>query len=153
MIIKARKKPVVIEAVQLKENYDSIRECLSFLGRIYEEYTETSINNRIAEVNQNNGIEIFTSDGGAYHANFGDYIIKDTEGQFHPYNQDMFEKMYNIDSENKDDSSTDFTELKIICKGGITKVYRNGEEMKDVMAIKFEHEADRVPTYTIRFIG
>lgn len=150
MIIKARKKPVVIEAVQLKESYDSIRECLSFLGRIYEEYTETSINNRIAEVKQDNGIDILTLEG-KHHASFGDYIIKGVKGEFYPCKPDIFKKTYEILKE--DDLSTDFTELKIICKGGITKVYRNGEEMKDVMAIKFEHEADRVPTYTIRFIG
>lgn len=150
MIIKARKKPVVIEAVQLKESYDSIRECLSFLGQIYEEYTETSINNRIAEVKQDNGIDILTLEG-KHHASFGDYIIKDVKGEFYPCKPDIFKKTYEILKE--DDLSTDFTELKIICKGGITKVYRNGEEMKDVMAIKFEHEADIVPTYTIRFIG
>ena len=150
MIIKARKKPVVIEAVQLKENYDSIRECLSFLGRIYEEYTEASINNRIAEVKQDNGINIATLEG-THHASFGDYIIKGVKGEFYPCKPDIFEKTYEVLKE--DNLSTDFTELKIICKGGITKVYRNGEEMKDVMAIKFEHDVDRLPSYTIKFIG
>lgn len=98
MIIKARKKPVVIEAVQLKENYDSIRECLSFLGRIYEEYTEASINNMIAEVKQDEGINIFTLEG-THHASFGDYIIKGVKGvkgEFYPCKPDIFKKTYEL---------------------------------------------------------
>lgn len=98
MIIKARKKPVVIEAVQLKENDESIKECLMFCEIIDDEqikiYSQT-LKWFINYTYKNKGIDISTLEG-KHHVSFGDYIIKGVKGELYPCKPDIFEKTYEL---------------------------------------------------------
>lgn len=90
--MKYRKKPVVIEAVRLEHDENSILECVDFLGC----GTETSVFDRkstIQQVISNGGIKIETLEG-IMTASFGDYIIKGINGEFYPCKPDIFEKTY-----------------------------------------------------------
>lgn len=77
-----RKKPVIIEAIQLQKNDESIKQCLMFCGTIDDEllkiYNQT-LHWLINDAYKNNGIDIFTLEG-THHASFGDYIIKGVKG-------------------------------------------------------------------------
>ena len=79
---KFRKKPVVIEAIQLtKEN---IVEVLSFCN---------NAGNIVASNEDEMGISILTLEG-TMTANIGDYIIKDVKGEFYPCKPDIFKQTY-----------------------------------------------------------
>ena len=82
MAKKFRKKPVVIEAIQLtKEN---VMEVLSFCN---------SFGNIVASNEDEMGISILTLEG-TMTANTGDYIIKGVKGEFYPCKPDIFEQTY-----------------------------------------------------------
>ena len=82
MAKKFRKKPVVIEAIQLtKEN---VVEVLSFCN---------SSGNIVASNEDDMGISILTLEG-TMTANTGDYIIKGVKGEFYPCKPDIFEQTY-----------------------------------------------------------
>lgn len=82
MTKKFRKKPVVIEAIQLtKEN---VVEVLSFCN---------SSGNIVASNEDEMGISILTLKG-TMTANTGDYIIKGVKGEFYPCKPDIFEQTY-----------------------------------------------------------
>lgn len=82
MAKKFRKKPVVIEAIQLtKEN---VVEVLSFCN---------SSGNIVASNEDEMGISILTLEG-TMTANTGDYIIKGVKGEFYPCKPDIFEQTY-----------------------------------------------------------
>ncbi len=76
---KYRKKPVVIEAIQLRE--DNVEECVDFVG-------EKGI-----AIEGNSGLFISTLEG-LMRAEFGDFIIKGVNGEFYPCKPDIFEKTY-----------------------------------------------------------
>lgn len=79
---KFRKKPVVIEAIQLtKEN---VVDVLSFCN---------SSGNIVASNEDEMGISILTLEG-TMTANTGDYIIKGVKGEFYPCKPDIFEQTY-----------------------------------------------------------
>lgn len=96
---KFRKKPVIIEAIQLTET--NISEVLNFMGQTirlpsfqeqmrFEQYEDSVIEN---------GMDIYTledgNDGRAKHvANIGDWIIKGVKGEFYPCKPDIFEQTY-----------------------------------------------------------
>lgn len=96
---KFRKKPVIIEAIQLKET--NISEVLNFMGQTvrlpsfqeqmrFEQYEDSVIEN---------GMDIYTledgRDGRAKHvATIGDWIIKGVKGEFYPCKPDIFEQTY-----------------------------------------------------------
>jgi len=74
-----RKKPVVIEAIQWTgDNFDEL-----------ERFTDNSSLVKFF----NHELFIYTLEG-KMHASVGDYIIKGVEGEFYPYNPDIFEKTY-----------------------------------------------------------
>jgi len=77
-LIKYRKKPVVIEAVQWIGNYEVIKDFMK-----QEPVTEY----------QNEVLVIETLEG-TMRADFGDYIIKGVNGEFYPCKPDIFEKTY-----------------------------------------------------------
>lgn len=82
MAKKFRKKPVVIEAIQLtKEN---VVEVLSFCN---------NAGNIVASNEDETGISILTLEGTMI-ANTGDYIIKGVKGEFYPCKPDIFEQTY-----------------------------------------------------------
>ena len=97
--MKYRKKPVVIEAIQLKK--DNIGKVLNFMGQnvrlpsFQEQIRFEQYENSVIE----NGMDIHTLEDGKYlrakHvASIGDYIIKGVKGEFYPCKPDIFEMTY-----------------------------------------------------------
>lgn len=78
---KYRKKPVVIEAMQLKVG-TSFRSILEFAG-----------DNRAVYKNEKGEVIIRTLEGDMK-ANVGDYIIKGVQGEIYPCKPDIFEATY-----------------------------------------------------------
>jgi hypothetical protein len=82
MVKKFRKKPVVIEAIQLtKEN---VVDVLTFCN---------NAGNIVAGNEDDMGISILTLEG-TMTANTGDYIIRGVKGEFYPCKPDIFEQTY-----------------------------------------------------------
>ena len=91
------KKPTVIEAVKFTRN--NIKEVLAFIGSIpsvdyiaeCEEENEKFLQycDRICK----EGIKIY-NDNNETIAYLNDYIVKLSNGEFHPYDKDIFEKRY-----------------------------------------------------------
>ena len=105
MSSKYRKKPVVIDAIQLKVgNIDSVYEFvygnkpdlrLSIAQDRWYDYCRSVIKN---------GLDIPTLEDGddkrAKHvASIGDYIIKGIQGEFYPCKPDIFEATYEVVNE------------------------------------------------------
>lgn len=84
MIRKFRKKPVVIEAIQLtKDNADEVIQFI--IPRVGS--------GEIGAVDSEGGIRIATLER-AMIASIGDFIIKDIMGKFYPCKPDIFEATY-----------------------------------------------------------
>lgn len=96
--MKAIKKPVEIEFIQLKE--DNILQVYSFI------YGEPNLRSRIASDKWENyesivkrqGLKLKTleSDGETQLASIGDFIIKGVKGEFYPCKPDIFPLTYDI---------------------------------------------------------
>jgi hypothetical protein len=80
--MKFKKKPVVIEAIQLKSNIKDMTEILKFVRGTRVEL--------IAE-----GMVIYTLEGPML-ASFEDWIIKGVKGEFYPCKPDIFEQTYEL---------------------------------------------------------
>ena len=93
MIKKYVKKPVEIEAIQLKE--DNIIEVFDFLdGANYKETKSTEELKDFSQMMLKQGyIEIKTLEG-IMKASFGDYIIKGVKREFYPCKPDIFQATY-----------------------------------------------------------
>ncbi|MGP1429547.1 MAG: hypothetical protein ACTTJX_04840 [Fusobacterium sp.] len=93
MIKKYIKKPIKIEAIQLKE--DNIIEVFDFLdGANYKETKSVEeLEDFSQEMLKQGYIEIETLEG-IMKANFGDYIIKGIKGEFYPCKSDIFQATY-----------------------------------------------------------
>ena len=93
MIKKYIKKPIKIEAIQLKE--DNIIEVFDFLDKA--NYKETKSTEELEDFNQRmlkqGYIEIKTLEG-IMKASFGDYIIKGIKGEFYPCKPYIFQATY-----------------------------------------------------------
>ncbi|MCL4582261.1 hypothetical protein YWH7054_01170 [Fusobacterium nucleatum YWH7054] len=87
------KKPVQIEAIQLKE--DNIIEVFDFLdGANYKETKSAEELQYFSKAMLEQGyIEIETLEG-MMKASFGDYIIKGIKGEFYPCKHDIFIATY-----------------------------------------------------------
>ena len=77
-MMRFRKKPIVIEAVQLRP--ESVHDCASFCGGHIKSHPLT-------------GIVIQTLEGDMLASN-GDWIIKGVKGEFYPCKPDIFEQTY-----------------------------------------------------------
>ena len=96
--MKFRKKPIIIEAVQLKKTQVSIREITELMGE------SVDINNKIELVKFYEFCDIVFSRGymeiktleGTMRANIGNWIIKGVNGEFYPCKPDIFEKTYEM---------------------------------------------------------
>ena len=95
--MKYRKKPVVIDAIQLKSS--NLDQVLFFINGVFpvidDQYFEK------AKDVVKNGLTIFTledgEDGRAKHvASIGDYIIKGVHGEFYPCKPDIFLATYEV---------------------------------------------------------
>ncbi|WP_338950838.1 hypothetical protein KSU02_08880 [Fusobacterium nucleatum] len=93
MIKKYVKKPVEIEAIQLKE--DNIIEVFNFLDNTnYEEIkSRLELDEMVYGIKEQGYIGISTLEG-YMKASFGDYIIKGIKGEFYPCKPDIFQATY-----------------------------------------------------------
>ena len=84
--MKARKKPVVVEVMQLQMvSARSYRKCREFVGDSWIHYDEMP--NGFPGIRTLEGVmEIFDND----------YIIKGVNGEFYPCKPDIFEKTYEV---------------------------------------------------------
>ena len=84
---KYRKKPVVIDAIQLTS--ESLMDCISFI------YPDISVidHSTLTAIRKNKFLYIETLEGDMK-AQFGDYIIKGVQGEVYPCKPDIFEATY-----------------------------------------------------------
>lgn len=78
-----RKKPVVIDAIQLTA--DNLKECCQFVGR----------SNTSSADPQAGTLSIYTLEG-SMRADVGDWIIKGVKGEFYPCKPDIFAATYEV---------------------------------------------------------
>lgn len=84
--MKARKKPVTVEVVQLKMiSARSYRKCKEFVGEVWVDYD-----------NMPNGLPGIETLEGTMEISDGDYIIKGVHGEFYPCKPDIFLETYEI---------------------------------------------------------
>ena len=92
---KYRKKPVVIEAIQLVGHRKDIKEILEFMGqkvKIESQVCNDKFDDYVNIVREN-GMTIQTLEG-KHQASIGDYIIKGVKGEFYPCKPDIFVMTY-----------------------------------------------------------
>ena len=87
MVIKARKKPIVVDVVEF--NDENWAEVTQFLDGVANSLIVEG-NDPLGDVI---GVEINTLEG-VMTAAVGDYIIKGVNGEFYPCKPDIFEKTY-----------------------------------------------------------
>lgn len=83
--MKYRKKPVVIEAVQFKD--DSADTIIKL-----QEFMQSDL--RISYADPENPVIKIETLEGVMDASVGDFIIKGVNGEFYPCKPDIFEKTY-----------------------------------------------------------
>ena len=83
--MKYRKKPVVIEALQLEDNAERLEELSNFIDNqdLRVDYKDPKNPKLILETLE-----------GEMRASIGDYIINGVNGEFYPCKPDIFEKTY-----------------------------------------------------------
>lgn len=84
---KFRKKPVVIDAIQLAPGRDGLRVTVGMLFDF--------LDGAEWETNAVGGVDIKTLEG-VMTANPGDWIIKGVAGEFYPCKPDIFEQTYEL---------------------------------------------------------
>ena len=96
-----KKKPVIIEAIQLSDNDDSIFLVTTFLqngvkpsmdGRTADDYWEAYL--RLCRKNGGIKLKTLESDGETQLASFGDFVIKGIKGEFYPCKPEIFIETY-----------------------------------------------------------
>lgn len=87
--MKYRKKPVIVEAIQLSwGNWSKICDFITL------PWGENGVHGIYSDKNETmTGLVIPTLEGDMI-ANEGDYIIKGVQGEFYPCKPDIFEKTY-----------------------------------------------------------
>ena len=98
MLNKYRKKPVVIDAIQLTDRnvrqvYEWVHGCVAIKTDIDLHKWDDYVQLVIAK-----GMKIPTLEGKMV-ASIGDYIIKGIQGEFYPCKSDIFEATYEVVSE------------------------------------------------------
>ena len=84
--MKARKKPVEVEVMQLKMvSPRSYRKCKEFVGDSWIDYDEMP-----------KGLPGINTLEGAMEISDNDYIIKGIDGEFYPCKREIFEKTYEV---------------------------------------------------------
>ena len=96
MTIKATKKPVTIEAVQLTEV--NVKDVYIFIYGDGHNFTPKERWADFVDSVIDNGFRLMTleSNGQTQVADIGDYIIKGVHGEFYPCKPDIFLKTYDI---------------------------------------------------------
>lgn len=85
--MKYRKKPVVIDAIQLKA--ETLQECYKFISPEIGNFPETG-----RGIDPDDGKFKITTLEGVMIADINDFIIKGVNGEFYPCKPDIFEKTY-----------------------------------------------------------
>ncbi len=141
--MKYRKKPVVIEAVQLAtDNFDAVCD---FMGGT--PIPKHNPNFGIDEHGNTNepylGVYIETLEGKML-ASYGDYIIKGVNGEFYPCKPDIFEKTYD-----KADSASAMSfgdAIEVLKQGGtIRRIGWNGKGLFVIKQVPAHIESDIIP--------
>lgn len=130
--MKYKKKPVVIEAIQLKvDNFDEVCE---FMGEtpVPKHNPDYGIDEHGNTNNPYLGVYIETLEGKML-ANCGDYIIKGVSDEFYPCKPDIFEKTYDI-VEDESDSMCFGDAIEVLKQGGAIR--RKGWNGKGLFVIK-----------------
>ena len=84
--MKARKKPVEVEVMQLKMvSARSYRKCKEFVGDSWIDHDEMP-----------NGLPGINTLEGVMEISDNDYIIKGVDGEIYPCKPDIFEKTYEV---------------------------------------------------------
>lgn len=84
--MKARKKPVEVEVMQLKMcSARSYRKCKEFVGDSWIDYDKMP-----------NGLPAIRTLEGVMEISNNDYIIKGVNGEFYPCKPEIFEKTYEV---------------------------------------------------------
>lgn len=128
---KYRKKPVVIEAVQLKvDNFDAVCD---FMGGtpVPKHNPDFGIDEHGNTNEPYLGVYIETLEGKML-ASYGDYIIKGVNGEFYPCKPDIFEKTY--DKANDSSVMCFGDAIEVLKQGGTVR--RNGWNGKGLMVFK-----------------
>ena len=95
--MKYRKKPVVIEAIQYKE--DNLQEIIDFVGPSLKVDGSCSVE---TVMKPSYDVYIHTLEGDM-HVDYLDFVIKGVHGEFYPCKPDIFEKTYEpVEDENKE---------------------------------------------------
>lgn len=129
--MKYRKKPVVIEAVQLKvDNFDAVCD---FMGGtpVPKHNPDFGIDEHGNTNEPYLGVYIETLEGKML-ASYGDYIIKGVNGEFYPCKPDIFEKTY--DKANDSSVMCFGDAIEVLKQGGTVR--RNGWNGKGLMVFK-----------------
>lgn len=129
--MKYRKKPVVIEAIQL--NVGNFDEVCDFMGGTPE--PKHNLDFGVDEHGNTNelylGVYIETLEGKML-ANYGDYIIKGVNGEFYPCKPDIFDKTYD---ETDSPTSMGFGDaIEVLKQGGAIR--RSGWNGKGLFVVK-----------------
>lgn len=141
--MKYRKKPVVIEAIQLRvDNFDAVCD---FMGGTPEPKHNPDFG--IDEHGNTNepylGVYIETLEGKML-ASYGDYIIKGVNGEFYPCKPDIFEKTYD-----KADSASSMgfgDAIEVLKQGGaIRRSGWNGRGLFVIKQVPAHIESDIIP--------
>lgn len=92
-MIKYIKKPIIVEAIHLERDENSIKEAFFFLNPVMRKKSIGFMLRNLKEIQEANGMYISVS-GGRMLVSFGDYIIKGVNGEFYPCKPDIFIKTY-----------------------------------------------------------
>ena len=93
--MKYRKKPVIIDAIQLNDEYNSICNAIEFVENIDMSTSIIGRNICVKDVQKEKGLIIHNLEGDKKES-FGDYIIKGVNGEFYPCKQDVKKKTYEL---------------------------------------------------------
>lgn len=118
--MKYRKKPVVIEAFQLKENFMKIGENCKGLP----DWGISAYDDGIIYFDEEGECFIKTLEGN-HHASVGDYIVQGVEGELCPCKPDIFAKTYESAS-----AEIENPKIMIVSDGDITILHLNGEHIR-----------------------
>ena len=88
-----RKKPVVVEAMQLIDRKQSVIDCLDFVFALRMDPSQIDSSATMKKIREERGFVIRTLEGDMK-VSYGDYIIKGVNGEFYPCKPDIFEKTY-----------------------------------------------------------
>ena len=90
-VAKFRKKPVVIEAIQIPETYDGVQEIIDWVNSHNHQFKAEDSGTWTIWYDREMRIKTLE---GEMTAKRGDWIIRGVKGEFYPCKPDIFEKTY-----------------------------------------------------------